>query len=415
MNGSVNNVQYQNDNPYIFIRSTPGLNQYNNTSIAMLSPKMVPTTTISQSINNTTIMQSSQPQVTVQPNASLNLSAPATNNGKMPAVLLVQQPHITITNPSTNVVPMYTLAANMESNINSKLDIEELKDKLNDPMKSSEFTTADDDEIKLLEQRLNAVSLDKENKTKSQQNSSSSESSEDEEMENGTSDDEDAHLRPINQKEQNYIKTTTTTASGTVITQMKPIGKSKGKQNAYTSETSYSSYKPMKPTVSYQEALFDIVDTDDLMVDDVILNDDEILINNEEEKPTYTSFSANKSKTQNMYNGSNSSCSGSVSSSATSSPVPFHNDKTNKRSTIAMLPKSRYSVFQTESPLVNHAFNDTDPDSKKYINSSVEPSPKPESNTTATPLFDIKQKEYHHNLIEKMIEILNQKKQMAAK
>jgi len=417
INVTQGNGHYQNDNPYIFIRSTPGLNQYNNTSIAMLSPKMVPTTTLSQPLNTNNMMQQCPPQVTVPSNPHHTMNAPvASNNGKMPAVLLVQQPHITITNPSTNVVPMYTLAANMESNIDSELEIEvqKLKEKIKDKKKNSKSCEhkSSEDDIKLLEQRLTAFSLDSENNYSRQNDSSTS----GEEMEDEMSEDEDVHLRPMNQKEQNFVKTTTTTASGSVITQMKPVGKSKGKQNAYANTSTYSSYKSSQPTVSYQEALFDVVDTDDLMADDVILNDDEILINNEEEKPTYTSFSASKSKEQNKFsNSSNTSsyCS-SLSSSMASLSSPSQStktDKASKRSTIAMLPKNRYSIIQTDNPLINHTFNDADPETKKYINASIEPSPKPESNTKVfSPLIENQQKEYHHNLIEKMIEILNQKK-----
>jgi len=473
IDGPTNTIQYQqNENPYIFIRNTPGLNQYNNTTIAMLSPKMVPTTTLNQPMANATLINQGpqQPQTQNQPqhqqqipiptnppltmnapaatnngkmqtvllvqqpqpqpqpqhqqqipiptNPPINMNAPAaTNNGKMPAVLLVQQPHITITNPSTNVVPMYTLAATMESNINSELEdeINKLKDKMKNKTKNTKSSELDttEDEIRSLEQRLTAFSIDSESNAYAQQNDSSS--GNDEYIEEEMSEDEDIHLRPMNQKEeQQFVKTKITTASGSVITQMKPVGKSKGKQSEYANTPSFSSYKPSEPKISYQEALFDVIDTEDLMVDDVVLNDDEIIINNEEEKPTYTSFSANKNKTNGIINSNNLSPSYSASSSC-NSPILSHKERidNSKRSTIAMLPKSRYSVIQSEEPLINHTFNETDSEFKKYINSpSLEPSsPKSENKfNPSTPLIDNRQKEYHHKLIEKMIEILNQKK-----
>jgi len=429
INTPVSTLPYQNDNPYIFIRSTPGLNQYNDPSITMLSPKMIPTTTLNKPMpmTNANMIPQTQVQVPLQPqvtvpsnNLPVSVNAPiSSNGGKMPAVLLVQQPHITITNPSTNVVPMYTLAATMESNKTSELEdvIQKYKEKKNDELNA-------DDDIALLEQKLSAFNIDSKNNQKDKSNSNSMDNDDDDDNDDNDdvmSEDEDAHLRPMNQNDQHYIKTTTTTASGTIITQMKPVGsnrKNKGKQNAYSSTQTYSTYKPSEPTISYQEALFDIVDTDDLMADDVILNDDEILINNEEEKPTYTTFSA--SKNDNSINNNMPSYSDSISSTSnSSSPIPHKNnsktDKQNRSSTISMLPKSRYSIIKSESPLINHSFDDKDTENKKYINSttSYESTPKAEGNVnTATLLIDNRQKEYHHKLIEKMIEILNQKQKV---
>ena len=432
-------LPYQTDNPYIYIRSTPGLSQYNDPSITMLSPKMIPTMTLNKPMPNTTIIHQSptqispQPQVAIQSNTTVSMNAPISNNGKMPAVLLVQQPHVTITNPTTNVLPVYTMSNTMKSNKTSELENEilQLKDKIKDikrNTKSDEIKT--DKDISLLEQRLSAFTLDTEDNPYSYENNNSFSNGNGNDNDGGDggdddiiSEDEDTHLRPMNQNQPHYIKTKTTTASGSIITQMKPVEnnqRSKGKQNVYSNIEVYSSYKPSEPSISYQEALFNVVDTEDLMADDVILNDDEILINDEEEKPTYTSFSASKISNSISHT---TSYSDSFSSTSTSSSPILHPknsklEKQEKRTTISMLPKSRYSIIKSESPLVNHSFNDKDSELKKYINSpaSFESSTNTDNNKSGcSPLNNNanNQREYHQNLIEKMIEILNQKKSVS--